>query len=99
MSDISKKLKIAFLVERFPKLSETFILNQLTYLVKAGHEVDIFPAGRSGEKMVHDEINRLRLLTRTYYPPDSAPKQDRGMAQIHPNGKCNTDCSDIGKIS
>ncbi|MCC5935944.1 MAG: glycosyltransferase [Lunatimonas sp.] len=69
MSDISKKLKIAFLVERFPKLSETFILNQLTYLVKAGHEVDIFPAGRSGEKMVHDEINRLRLLTRTYYPP------------------------------
>jgi colanic acid/amylovoran biosynthesis glycosyltransferase len=69
MSDISKKLKIAFFVERFPKLSETFILNQLTYLVKAGHEVDIFPAGRSGEKMVHDEINRLRLLSRTYYPP------------------------------
>jgi colanic acid/amylovoran biosynthesis glycosyltransferase len=69
MSDISKKLKIAFLVERFPKLSETFILNQLTYLIKAGHEVDIFPAGRSGEKMVHDEIQRLHLLRRTYYPP------------------------------
>lgn len=69
MNDTPKKLKIAFFVERFPKLSETFILNQLTYLIKAGHEVDIFPAGRSGEKMVHDEVHHLRLLRRTFYPP------------------------------
>ena len=69
MNNSQKKLKIAFLVERFPKLSETFILNQLTYLIKAGHEVDIFPSGRSGEKDMHRDIHQFRLLRRTHYPP------------------------------
>lgn len=69
MNETSKKLKIAFLVERFPKLSETFILNQISYLIEAGHKVDIFPAGKSEETKVHDEIHRLGLLQHTFYPP------------------------------
>jgi len=56
-------------VERFPKLSETFILNQVTYLLKAGHVVDVFPVGRTEEKDMHQDIHQLRLLRRTFYPP------------------------------
>ncbi len=35
-------MKIAFIVELFPILSETFILNQITGLIDRGHKVDIF---------------------------------------------------------
>ncbi|WP_373497626.1 glycosyltransferase [Aquiflexum sp.] len=69
MNNSQKKLKIAFFVERFPKLSETFVVNQLSFLLNAGHEVDVFPVGRSGEKDMHRDIHQLRLLRRTNYPP------------------------------
>ena len=35
-------MKIAFLVDSFPSISETFILNQITGLIDRGHEVDIY---------------------------------------------------------
>ena len=35
-------MKIAFVVQGFPHLSETFILNQITGLLDRGHAVDIF---------------------------------------------------------
>ena len=35
-------MRTAHLIGVFPKLSETFILNQLTGLIDRGHEVDIF---------------------------------------------------------
>ncbi|WP_375234785.1 glycosyltransferase [Winogradskyella sp.] len=37
----SKPLKIAMIVGVFPSVSEAFITNQLKFLVKSGHEVDI----------------------------------------------------------
>ena len=35
-------MRIAFLVNNFPMLSETFVLNQITGLLDRGHEVDIY---------------------------------------------------------
>ena len=35
-------MKIAFIVNGFPYLSETFILNQIISLIDLGHEVEIF---------------------------------------------------------
>ncbi len=35
-------MKIAFFVDQFPSVSETFILNQITGLIDRGHEVDIY---------------------------------------------------------
>lgn len=35
-------MQIAFIVGHFPRLSETFILNQVTGLIDRGHQVDIF---------------------------------------------------------
>lgn len=62
-------MRIAFLVSRFPALSETFILNQITGLLERGHDVQIF-AMRPGEAAPHHpDVDRYRLLERTHYPP------------------------------
>lgn len=58
-------------MESFPKLSETFILNQVTGLLDLGHEVDIFPSKCFLEENMHPEVSIYRLLSRTYYPPSS----------------------------
>jgi len=35
-------MKVAHIIDEFPVLSETFVLNQITGLLDRGHEVDIF---------------------------------------------------------
>lgn len=62
-----RKMKIAFVLPAFPVISETFILNQLTWLLDHGHQVDIFSRKRSGEDKVHEDVEKYRLLDRTYY--------------------------------
>ncbi len=60
-------MKIAFIVDEFPSLTQTFVLNQITGLVERGHDVDIFAEkARSGLES-HEEIKRYDLLKRTSY--------------------------------
>lgn len=61
-------MRIAFLVRHFPALSETFVLNQITGLLERGHEVDIF-AEAPHEALVHPDIKRYGLASRTHYWP------------------------------
>ena len=60
-------MKIAFLVQKFPGLSETFILNQITGLLDLGHDVRIFAALVSKMPQVHNAVNEYDLLSRTRY--------------------------------
>lgn len=60
-------MKIAFLLNRFPVLSETFILNQITGLVDRGHDVDILASSHGDESKVHGDVLKYRLLKRTFY--------------------------------
>ena len=55
---------------KFPVLSETFILNQITGMIDRGHEVEIF--GNIGDKknIHHPEIQNYNLLDKTYFFPD-----------------------------
>jgi colanic acid/amylovoran biosynthesis glycosyltransferase len=78
----SKRLKIAVVMQRFPCLSETFILNQIIGLIDLGHKVDIFAYEKPqvNEKF-HDSINDYRLLERTCY-----------IKSIPKNGKINRIC-------
>ncbi|MEJ5258585.1 MAG: glycosyltransferase [Anaerohalosphaeraceae bacterium] len=62
-------MKIAVIVSTFPKLSETFILNQITGLLKRGHTVRIFSRFHPEEKVFHPEVTEYRLLKRTVYLP------------------------------
>ncbi|WP_084777808.1 glycosyltransferase [Natrialba sp. SSL1] len=60
-------MKIAFIVDSFPKASETFILNQITGLIDRGHEIEIFAKrGLEGEQ-IHNSIKEYDLLANTNY--------------------------------
>ena len=60
-------MRIAFVVGSFPKLSETFILQQIIDLIDLGHDVRIFALGNPGEALAHSVVSRYRLLERTRY--------------------------------
>ncbi|MBF0571578.1 MAG: glycosyltransferase [Candidatus Omnitrophica bacterium] len=60
-------MTIIFMVDSFPCISETFILNQITGMIDGGHEVFIFSAGRSYEKNYHEDVHKYELLKRIYY--------------------------------
>ncbi|MBW4647113.1 MAG: glycosyltransferase [Kastovskya adunca ATA6-11-RM4] len=65
-------MKVAFIVGRFPVLSEAFILNQITGLIDRGHEVDIYALeGPSGEDRMHPSVEKYGLLDRVHYTPQA----------------------------
>jgi len=60
-------VRIAFVVLKFPSLSETFIINQITGLLDLGHDVEIFAQSDPGEPKIHPDVERYQLLERTCY--------------------------------
>ncbi|HID97924.1 MAG TPA: colanic acid biosynthesis glycosyltransferase WcaL [Thermodesulfobacteriaceae bacterium] len=60
-------MKIAFITSVFPKLSETFILNQITGLIDRGHSVEIFANRAPDEDLVHRDVEKYNLLDRVHY--------------------------------
>jgi colanic acid/amylovoran biosynthesis glycosyltransferase len=72
-------MKIAFFINDFPSISETFILNQIVGLLQRGHQVDIHarsssrPLGNS-----HADISRYHLSNRVICDaPTPGPWMDR----------------------
>lgn len=66
-------LKVAFIVNNFPLLSETFILNQITGLLERGHQVDIYTCNPGDLHKVHPDVEKYCLLERTYNLPEIPP--------------------------
>lgn len=66
--DLTEFMRIAFFLGRFPVISETFILRQITSLIDDGHEVDMYAEVRpaTGEP-VHEDVQRYKLWARTLY--------------------------------
>ncbi|MGD1909704.1 MAG: glycosyltransferase [Rivularia sp. (in: cyanobacteria)] len=62
-------MKIAFIVDNFPILSETFIVNQITGLIERGDEVHIY-GRQTEEKKLHPDVEKYKLIERTRYLPD-----------------------------
>lgn len=54
-------MKVAFLLNKFPLLSETFVLNQITGLIDRGCTVDIFVRGPLKEEKAHADVARYGL--------------------------------------
>ena len=65
-------MKIAVLTYKFPCLSETFILHQITGLLDMGHDVRIFAFSPANDSKVHPDFDKYDLADRTCYIP-SAP--------------------------
>ncbi|MCK4603223.1 MAG: hypothetical protein KAU41_00820, partial [Deltaproteobacteria bacterium] len=66
-------MNIAFFVDRFPYLSETFILNQVTGLLDRGHHVDIYVRRIENQPLAHSEVEHYNLLNRTFQHGHCSP--------------------------
>ena len=55
-------MKIAFFLNRFPMLSQTFVLNQITGLIDRGHEVDIYAIRPENNTKMHADVTKYNLL-------------------------------------
>lgn len=62
-------MNIAFLIGEFPKLSETFILQQIVGCLDAGHDVTIFARRPETMGKVHEDVRAHNLMERTHYLP------------------------------
>jgi colanic acid/amylovoran biosynthesis glycosyltransferase len=69
-------MRIAFIVDSFPQLSETFILDQITGLLDLGHDIRIFPTWpRQPQHAIHADVEKYGLMERvSYIPPTPGSK-------------------------
>ena len=58
-------MRIAFLVDTFPVLSETFIINQIVGLIKRGHDIHIYARNSGDMSKCHTDIKKYNLLEKT----------------------------------
>jgi colanic acid/amylovoran biosynthesis glycosyltransferase len=81
-------MKVAFIVNQFPMLSETFVLNQAKGLIDLGYEVDIFTtysADPQNEEKMHPDVQTYNLLDHTFYaqtPPTNRLQRMIGAMRI-----------------
>ena len=52
-------LRVAYIMSRFPKLTETFVLNEIRELSDQGHEVEIWPLQRERTDVMHRAARRF----------------------------------------
>jgi colanic acid/amylovoran biosynthesis glycosyltransferase len=76
-------MKILFIVGQFPKLSETFILNQITGLIDQGNEVTILAEKPKLKEEVHEDINKYNLLDKIVYYDYPLDKKNRLLKAIN----------------
>jgi colanic acid/amylovoran biosynthesis glycosyltransferase len=60
-------MRVAFIVNSFPKLSETFILNQICWFINKGIDVHIFAYNKSNENIHHPTVQIYKLMNRTSF--------------------------------
>ena len=51
---------IAFILKGYPRLSETFILNEILLLEKLGFKLHIFAMRNPGESKIHDNVHKVK---------------------------------------
>lgn len=60
-------MKIAFFLRKFPNLSQTFVLNQITGLIDRGHEVHIYAQKKGEYEVQHSCVDDYKLLEKAYF--------------------------------
>jgi len=65
-------MKIAYMTKWVPKLSETFILNEMVQLIREGHEVIILADRPHATDIIPGDVERYGLMDRVIYPKRTA---------------------------
>jgi colanic acid/amylovoran biosynthesis glycosyltransferase len=69
----NKKLNIAYIVESFPIISQTFIINQITDMIDRGHYVSIYSLGKVSPPY-HQTVIDYKLDEKAHYCKRPASK-------------------------
>lgn len=83
------RLKILFVLGRFPLLAEKAILNQIIGLIKRNQDVYIYASKNSGDlSKNHADVEQYKLLNRTFYKklPSNLNTFDIIFCQFGPHG-------------
>jgi glycosyltransferase involved in cell wall biosynthesis len=56
-------MNILYYLDWFPKLSQSFILNEIYYLSKHGHKIAVFSLNRPEVDIKHDELTEININT------------------------------------
>lgn len=72
--------RVAYLLKRFPRLSETFILHEMLELERQGVALRVYSIMNPGEKVIHSDVSRLRAPI--HYLP-SGPRAALKVARAH----------------
>jgi colanic acid/amylovoran biosynthesis glycosyltransferase len=64
------QMKVAFIHHAFPRVHNTFTVNEIVELLRRGVDVSIFSLGRSPDVLRNDNIYSCGIATRTYYCED-----------------------------
>ncbi|MBW2991629.1 glycosyltransferase [Candidatus Woesearchaeota archaeon] len=60
-------MKILYLLDVFPVISETFILNEITELIDLGHNINIVSLNKPEENKLHRKVKEYDLVNKTRY--------------------------------
>lgn len=60
-------MRVGILVESFPRISETWLVNQIIDLINRGIKVSIFSIYESKDSLIHQQVLNHNLLDRTQY--------------------------------
>lgn len=82
MSVPRKQIRIGYVLKRFPRFSETFILNELLTLQSMGVDVDVFSLLRPPDEQRHARLKQLDfpVIGLSAYGKSAATKLHYGMA-------------------
>ena len=58
-------MKLAYIVSRFPKLSETFVISEMIEQIALGADIEIYPLQRHWEKVVHGDV--MQIMPRVHF--------------------------------
>ena len=74
-------LKIGYFVKMYPRLSETFILNEILELERRGVEVTVFSLRKSNEGRFHPQVAELKAPV--FYLEELSPKRGWAVLSEH----------------
>ncbi|MBP1635084.1 MAG: glycosyltransferase [Acidobacteria bacterium] len=64
--------RLAYIMSRFPKLSETFVLNEMAACAAQGVHVEVFPLLRERQAVAHPDVDEW--VRRAHYHPFVSPR-------------------------
>jgi len=57
---LSKRMRIGYVVKRFPRFSETFIVNEILHLESIGVEVTVFSLLKPSDERRHEQLKQVK---------------------------------------